>query len=134
MGSSAYGGGVASYGALVPGPGAPPAVEYPNADAVDNGSTVENNSTPPQVGAPAPGSYQQPGTDAPSLDPQVDESTSLAMPGPNQIKAGATFIQANPNPADNAEIDASTATPGVGGGNPMDIGAGWQGNYIQPGS
>jgi hypothetical protein len=127
-----YPGGVGVFGALLPGPTGPGNVTYDNANApITPGVTVQDGAVAPQI-TPGTTPYQQPNTSAPALDAQVDSSTALAQPGPPQIEAGAAFIQANPNPADSIEIDASTASAGSGGSNPMGVGGGWSGNYQQP--
>jgi len=128
-----YPGGVAVFGALLPGPTGPGNVTYDNADPpITPGVTVQDNANAPQITPGAP--YQQPGTANPADSVEIDASTSVAKPGPPQIEAGAAFIQANPNPADSVEVDASTARAGALAANPLGIGPGWKGNYIQPNS
>src|ERR1700691_4416442 len=86
MGSSAYGGGVASFGSLVSGPAKPANIEYPNSLAVDNGSNVSDSDVEPQVDSPTPGAFVLPNTGAPSLSTEVAASSSLAEAPPNQIE------------------------------------------------
>jgi hypothetical protein len=118
MGSSAYGGGVAAFGALVPGPGRPPSVEYPNADAPINDATVENSDVVSGIRADAT-PYVQPNVTAPEDNSEVAASSSLAEAGPNQIEAtGENYIQpATSNPVSNPAVTVG----GSVNGNPMGL-------------
>lgn len=80
-------------------------VTYDNADAPINDATVENNPTAPQIETDA-APYIQPDTSAPSDNPAVDASSSLAEAPPNQIEpTGENYQQPNTSaPAANPEI------------------------------
>ncbi|MGA9969861.1 MAG: hypothetical protein WA690_03140 [Candidatus Acidiferrales bacterium] len=123
------------YQGFFPGPVGPPN-QPNNPDVIGSasvGASVADNAVAPQIQPGAP--YQQPGTDAPADNPQVDASSAIAMPGPNVIEPGAVFVQPDTaNPEDNAQVDASTARAGANAPNQIAGSGAWQGNYIQPGS
>ncbi|MFZ3332625.1 MAG: hypothetical protein WA197_18455 [Candidatus Acidiferrales bacterium] len=121
------------YQGLVPGPVGPPADIGEVTDIISSAaaSSVADAPNAPQITPGAP--YQQPGTENPDSDPQVELSTMTAAPGPNTIAASAgNYVQENTAPADSPEIDASTAAAGAAGKNPMGLGGTWSGNYQQP--
>ena len=90
MGSGTVYQGGSYYQGLFPGPTGPPNESWPDADAPINSSDVTNSNVPPQIVASAP--YIQPGTDAPSDNPQIDASSSVAKPGPEtRDRSGRSF-------------------------------------------
>lgn len=110
--------GVGSFGALIAGPGALANEEWPDSLPVDNGSSVENNNVPPQVDAPTPGTYAQPGTEAPSPNSLVTVGGLTPPVSAIAVEEGSNYVQANTQaPAANPQVTVG----GSVNGNPMGL-------------